>query len=371
MSGKTAKPKLKTVKAEGMTLTYHPSAGNERVTGKVIRAVAKKRLRREALAAQRAAAPPPDLSPKKCLVAYIDILGFGAEIRTAETETDLRRAYTKIKTVQKEFQKVSAADDPKEQQDMNAVFGRRVIALSYAVVVIFSSTSPARSMMGSYDHFGSAVAELLAAQARCLLNHGIFVRGGLSHGAFYFEDDVLLSPALARAYELESRCAEHPVIAVTAETREALLQQPERAFYAPGADPTPQFFRRHGRRKVDGRPVYFLDYLSSALSDVDPWLDKADHDDYLDAKRKRDHVRAQAALDRDCAKGTAAMLRRHRTRIEEAYHSTDSERARRKYRWLMRYHNRSFRKDVKSVRDEVIDLSRFEPVKSEIEEVAD
>jgi len=52
-------------------------------------------------------------------------LGFGNEIQRAETDADLKSAYAKIRLVQKEFQKPSAAEDPEEQARLNLDIGRR------------------------------------------------------------------------------------------------------------------------------------------------------------------------------------------------------------------------------------------------------
>ncbi len=316
---------------------------------------------RKAKAAAKAAKPPPDLRPKPHLVAFIDILGFGRELESARTEEDLRKCYAKVRKVQQEFQLHTADDEPATRLEQNADYGRRVIGLSDSIVVAITPNCPMTPIMGGYDLLGYALFELILAQARCACQ-GIFVRGGISHGPFFFEDDVLLSPALARAYELETNYAEHPIIVVPESTRQAVLGVPKKGHYAPGADPTPTYFSRNGQRKWRGEQLYYLDYFRVMLhEDHRGWLPE-DHRDYLDAKEKGDHERAQAALNRRALKDAAFFLKWHRKRIEEAYAATSSERVRQKYRWLMKYHNRSFRNDVEYLRDEVIDFSKFQPV---------
>lgn len=357
--------KKKTVKSEGVTLTYTASKSSEKVVKELIGKLKATRERRAKVQKTKAEKPKPDLAPNVCLVAFIDILGFGHEIENAKSEADLERIYQKVKIVQKEFQKESASDDPDEQAEMNSNYGRRVIALSDAVVVVIKPKCAASSMMGHYDHLGLAVAELIAAQGICAAQHGIFVRGGVSLGSFFFEDDVLLSPALARAYELESKCADYPVIVVGEETREALFGVPQRGGYAPGADPTPRYFKRHGKKTWRGKPLYFLDYVPVMLNEDHLWWVDGDHEDYMDAREKGDAGRAQAAINRRYLKSSAYFLKWHRTRLEDAYAAVRSEKVRRKYRWLMKYHNKSFRHDVEFVRDEVIDMTKFEaPEKS-------
>lgn len=350
----------KTVRSEGGAITYAASEGSEKIVNELIGKLKATTEHRTTVEKTKAEKPMPDLTPNVCLVAFIDILGFGHEIEAAESKEDLERIYQKVRIVQNVFQKESAADDPEEQSEMNSNYGRRVIALSDAVVVVITPKCPASGMMGHYDHLGLAVAELITAQGICAAQHGIFVRGGISLGSFFFEDDILLSPALARAYELESKCADYPVIVLGEETREALLSVPKKGFYAPGADPTPRYFRRHGKKKWRGQAVYFLDYVPVMLGEYDGWTSNEDYQDYMNARKEGDSERAQAAINRRYLKGSARFLKWHRKHLEDAYAASRSEKVRRKYRWVMKYHNNSFRNDVEFLKDEVVDVTRFE-----------
>jgi len=89
------------------------------------------------------------------------------------------------------------------------------------------------------------------------------------------------------------------------------------------------------------------------------WMPE-DRRDYLDAKERGDERRMLAAIERRDLKDAAYFLEAHRRRLEEAYHSSVSERVRKKYRWLMKYHNRSFLHDLEYIRDQVIELSKFQ-----------
>ncbi len=357
------KPQIKAVKVPGVTLSYTPSKSNTSIVDKVMASMRQKTAKREAREAERAA-NPPDLTPRACLVAFIDILGFGHEIERAKTKVEIEKIYKKVRLVQKEFGKDTAADDPDEQTMMNRDYGRRVLALSDAVVVAITSNCPATEAMGGYDFFGFTLFELLLAQARCAVAHGIFVRGGISHGSFFFEDDVLLSPALARAYELESKHAEYPLIVVPEATRRAILAVRKKGAYAPGFDPTLQYFARHGRRTWRGDPLYFLNYAPVMVNEQHRGMLPEDREDYRDAQKNRDYERVQAMINRSALKDAAFFLKWHRKRIEDAYTATASDRIRKKYRWLMNYHNRSFRNDLDYLRDEVIDLSKYQPIKA-------
>ncbi len=222
------KSRWKTVKVLGGTVSYKDGTRMGKVV-KDLRARLKKAAKeRQEKTAKRAAIPRPDLTPLPSLVAFIDILGFGREIQHAETKEQLQQAHAKIRLVQKEFQKPSATDDPEEQSGLDSQYGRRVIALSDAVVVVITPNCPAVPLIGEYDLLGFGIYELMLAQACCAVSHGIFVRGGVSYGPFFFQDDVLLSPALANAYELESKHVEYPLIVLPESTRQAILNAPKK-----------------------------------------------------------------------------------------------------------------------------------------------
>jgi len=364
MSKNKSKPKWKKINAAGATFSYQQGGDpdNERIA-KAMAAGLKARKKEEKLkAAAKAAKPLPDLRPKPHLVAFVDILGFGHELEKAKTEDDLKCIYAKVRKVQEAFQLATACDESEHQFQNNAEYGRRVLALSDSIVVAVTPKCPMQPLMGGYELLGYALYELIIAQGQCACQ-GIFVRGGVSHGPFFFENDVLISPAQARAYDLETNAAEFPIIVVTESTRQAVLNVPKMGSYAPNADPTPPVFKKYGKRKWKGEQLYYLDYIGVMLNeDHRGWLPE-DLKEYRTARKKGDDDRAQELLNVRAKKDAAFFLHWHRRRIEEAYLATPSEKVRKKYRWLMKYHNRSFQNDMEYLRDEVIDLSKFQPLK--------
>lgn len=356
---KSPKSRLKRVRIPGATIAYVPSPVNNKLVKHLLGRAKDRIEERQRVAQIKLEKATPDLTPRPFLVAYIDILGFGREIESATTKDDLERAYKKVRLVQKEFQIESAAEDADEQRDLNTMYGRRVLALSDAIVVAITPNAPVRFAMDHYDLLGFAMYEIILAQTRCV-GHGIFLRGGISHGSFFFEDDVLLSPALVRAYEIESRYADYPVIVVPKSTRDAVCRIPGQSTpYARGADPTPTYFIRHGHRQWRGEPLYYLDYAGLMVNEDHRGLYGRERQKYIDAKRKGDSAKAQAALNRSGLKDSAYFLRGHRKAIEHAFIQNRSSAVRRKYRWLARYHNRCFPHGAKYCKREVIDLSKF------------
>jgi hypothetical protein len=357
-----SKSKWKTIKAAGATLRYRQGGdpANEKFAKAFAAGLKSRKKEEKEKAAAKAAEPPPDLRPKPHLVAFVDILGFGWELEGAKTEEDMKRIYARLRKVQEEFQLATASDEPEHQFENNADYGRRVLALSDSIVVAITPKCAMRPVMGGYDILGYALYELIVAQGRCACQ-GIFVRGGASHGPFFFENDVLISPAQARAYYLETHHAEFPVIVVPESTRQAVLGATRMGYTAPEADHTVKFFVKHGKRKWRGEQLYYLDYIGVMLNeDHRGWLPD-DLKKYRAAQKKGDTDEAQNLLNIRAKKDAAYFLHWHRRRIEDAYNATTSEKVRKKYRWLMKYHNRSFRHDIEYLRDEVIDLSKFQP----------
>ena len=134
--------------------------------------------------------------------------------------------------------------------------------------------------------------------------------------------------------------------------------------YGPGADPTPGIFKKFGRRKWKGQQLYFLDYVTVMLNeDHRGWLPE-DLKKYRAAIKKGDNKQANKLLNIRAKKDAAFFLNWHRRRIEDAYNATASEKVRKKYRWLMKYHNQSFDNKMEYLCDEVIDIGKFPEPKS-------
>jgi hypothetical protein len=133
-----------------------------------------------------------------------------------------------------------------------------------------------------------------------LITEGFFVRGGLSIGRFHIRDGFVFGPALAEAYEIESRAAIHPRIVLSSEAERS--QHADLRFYAEPAY-SPQSLML--MRDADGHTfINYLGVLFDEPEDPEPSL----------------------AWHRDTV---IARLREHR----------GNRRLWEKYRWLAEYHN--------------------------------
>lgn len=264
------------------------------------------------------------LSIEPHLVAFIDILGFGHEVKAANNSEALTKIFNKVRRIQQAFQKPSAAEYPESQHKVNQCYGKRVIALSDAVIVAMDFKGGGLYSFSASDLVGWAIHGLAQAQYDCIQADDIFVRGGISVGPFYFENDILISPALVDAYSLESKCADIPIIVLTQTTLEWINTTAGPDWAVPNWQ---NFFFRRLPDKAEGEPLFALDYLNIAMTADDPEI----------------------------------IFRAHRQKILTAYAATTNDRVRDKYRALMRYHNETIEHTSALLRPHLFDLARYSP----------
>lgn len=298
------------------------------------------------------------IKAKVCVVAWIDLLGFSQQMQQVKTDDDLRAAYRKMLFVHEQFDKVSASDDPETQAEINKNYGRTILALSDGVLIAAGLDAAALVATTPYDLLMSLVGEIIMAQAHCALE-GIFLRGGVSIGQFYFEDDILLSSGLIRAYKLETERACYPVILITPQVVAKLRKLPGIKHYAKNFEPSQSYFLPFkSPRQKKGERFYFLDYISYiAHPDNHGFYAAEDRKAWSDRRRRpeeRDRIFSESHW-----KSALRSLQHHKKMLIAAYGSCSSEKAKAKYRWLMRYHNRTIKRFGSFHEPALIDLSQF------------
>lgn len=300
---------------------------------KVDEQAAKREQRRKELLGKR-------IDAEERIVAWVDILGFSNALQRAQSEEEYYSVYRKMLMVHDYFALPSASDEPEQRQEMNDVYGRSVLALSDGLVITASAKAPASIHMTPYDLLMSFIGEIIMAQACCAAN-GIFLRGGISVGPFYYQDNILLSPALVRAYILETEKAQFPIIIIDESHVTKLKDLHGRKFYAEDADPSLNYFQplTTSAGGTDGTYL-FLDYLNFL---ADPGncdvYSAADRAAYLDTSRpseERNKIMSESYI-----KSAARQMLRHKQNILSAYRSAKKEDVRAKYRWLAEYQNRT------------------------------
>ncbi len=300
-----------------------------------------------------------DITAETRIVAWIDILGFSHELLLAKTKTQHRAVYQKMLFVHEAFDSPTASDDPEECQEINEDYGRSVQALSDGLVVTASANAKARSVMTPYDFFMSFIDDIIMAQTNCAVK-GIFVRGGISIGPFYHDNNILLSPALVRAYKMEAERATYPVIIIEPDHVNALRQLKGFKNYSKDFEPSQTYFRPFkspAQRK--GERFLHLDYLNY-LSDPgnhgffrdEDRLNWADREKF--SPQERDHLYSLSHV-----KSAVRAMTRHKEHLVKNYEATNSERVRAKFRWLMKYQNRALKGYGPLYDAACIDLQKF------------
>lgn len=275
------------------------------------------------------------------IVAWVDILGFSAQLQKVRTDDEYRAVYRKLLFVHEVFDSPSASDEPETSERVNREYGRTVLALSDGLVITASLKAEARTSMTPYDLLMSFIGEILEAQANCAMN-GIFLRGGICIGPFYYENNILLSPALVQAYRMETERACYPVIIVPQSHIAAIRELPGFKHYAKDAEPSQAYFRPFkspSHRK--GERLYHLDYLRFLASpDSHGFFSERERKESQDRDKYSPNER-QMLFSLSHYRSAVRAVRRHKDKLLEAYHATKSQRVRAKYRWLIKYHNQT------------------------------
>jgi len=289
--------------------------------------------------------------PEMCLVAWIDILGFKEELRAAKSPAEFKVVYDKVRMVHEEFSKESASDDPESQEETNRNYGRRVISLSDGLVVVQSLRAEARTFFDDYGFFMGYLENLRLAQARCV-HKGVFLRGGIEFGAFWFEDDILLSPALVDAYAIETKIAKNPAILIPVKIAKQIAKLKGGPAKANGLD----ILRECEWLEEPQQGKYqMLDYMEIIVNEDHGWHSEEDRLAYLD--RSKPGPELDRIFNESRARQTGKILRSLKARLIDAYGKAPNEAVRNKYRWLMRYFNGSFPHDHVALAGAAIDAT--------------
>lgn len=303
----------------------------EAVTAGAKEKAAAREERRKAFAAKTP-------KPQTCIVAWIDMLGFKEELEGAKTKAAFKKVYDKVRKVHEEFGKVSACPDPEDQARMNEFYGRRVISLSDGLVVVQSLDAPVLKA-GAIEPFAfvhAFIEDLTMAQAQCVFR-GIFLRGGIAVGKFWFEDDILLSPALVKAYLIESKVAVNPAILIEHEVVEEFTKLTGKWPFDKGLE---QYRDCEWLTGDLARKYVMLDYARILMSGEHGWASDADRVAYNDKSKSPEE--RQRIMNESWGRQQGNVLRSFKAKLIAAYMSAPNEKVRNKYRWLMRYFNSTF-----------------------------
>lgn len=222
--------------------------------------------------------------------AFLDVLGFSARIR----------ASYKDKTANKLLRQFHAIFKRRMSQLKSDAHGSLLYFKSFSDNVLLAHPRFSHDME---SEFGFILWSISEYQLEMTLQ-GFFIRGGLSVGNLFVDDNSVYGEALIDAYELESTVAVNPIVVLCNNTMKLVDQH---LGYYSHTWLAPQV--RAVLVNADGR--YFINYLSECILDTDGGRE----------------------LD-------ASSLRQHKKQIEHAlslYATQPAVFA--KFSWLSAYHN--------------------------------
>ena len=142
----------------------------------------------------------------KCIVAFIDILGFSNEIKStwnnsAEELFQRMKKFTSIvnSNISKQIKKV------RSEAERDTYYGCNIRTFSDSVIILYAFNGipdKRRFLVGLYYTLYTA-----SFVWRTALNLNFTIRGGIEYGDMRWNNNVILGPAFIRAYELESKIA--------------------------------------------------------------------------------------------------------------------------------------------------------------------
>lgn len=191
-----------------------------------------------------------------CLVAFIDVLGFKNKLNNVKNDSDLITLKKSIEEIHSQFMK-----------DDEDILGRKVLALSDAVVIIIDFEDFFNNHLDLDALKDQILSELSSIGLAQLLCHqqGIFLRGGITFGQFYFNNDILISKALAEVYQMESNEVCVPMIKLSNEIYDLLNE--ENQYYA--WDIIKTFLKKINLNEKKLPEFYALNYLQLGFNDLE------------------------------------------------------------------------------------------------------
>lgn len=267
------------------------------------------------------------------LVVFLDMLGVKARLKSMETDEDFDKIYEDLYYIKNEFAKKS----DKHLERYNQSMGKTVQVFSDSVVVSLSLESRAAGTRGTFDPFMAELHYFGLCQMSCVC-YGIFLRGGIAIGKWYYENDILISPALLEAYDLERSVTVFPVLTISKDAFDFFRKHPDRESYSRDIDPINLMFRKY--KAADGKFYYCLDYLGIGYDGANEWYTNEDLEKYL---AERNGEKKHAILRKSYMKNQKYYLLGHKKAILKALTESKSQKIIDKYLWLAKYHNNFFK----------------------------
>lgn len=265
------------------------------------------------------------------ITAFIDILGFGDRVVKADSFQDIESVEESVQIVRNAFD--YAPKDPLTLESQKTS-GIKILAFSDSVIVNVPLQSESTKYGGTFDPIMSEIQGFAYAQGICV-QKSLFIRGGVDIGWWYQNGSILISQSLTQAYRAEGK-AKYPVIALTDDLVKYFSEHSDRNFYSKKFDPISTSLRKVS---LDGKEVYFIDYIKICLDSLNGVLSPKQRERYLASPGDK----KQSIINDAYHSNIEAWLVPHAKNIEAA-HALAAPKVKEKYEWLAEYHNEIARK---------------------------
>ena len=181
-------------------------------------------------------------------IVFIDILGFKDIVN--KSNNDNKKAEEILENL-KCIERIKKEND--EIFELTSI-NRRVTIFSDSIIISYPLL-----------HYGSGcflslVLDIIYISIE-LLDKGVYIRGGMTYGKLYHENNICFGPAMVEVYSLEQE-AIYPRIIIDKKTIEKALE-------SPGLDRYPITFEEiKNLIKIEDN-IYYIDFLSNALDEIE------------------------------------------------------------------------------------------------------
>ena len=233
---------------------------------------------------------------RPCLTTFIDLLGFKQIVET--------RSANEIAKLLK-----IARRHVRDEQDIEELYEGAFFAFSDSLIRI----QPVDTEFNKEEPLGLLFREILQmvhAQSK-LAERGIFIRGAMTFGDMYHDQETAFGPGLIKAYQFETHTALYPRLIIDPNLLQSLDKTPpsDKSYHAEQEEK--HYIKKLLRLDADG--FWHIDYLHAMCGEED------DFKRYL------------------------KFLKKHKEHVEKAS-LTESASVYAKMAWLAHYHNEIIRK---------------------------
>ncbi|EKO34195.1 hypothetical protein [Leptospira santarosai] len=249
---------------------------------------------------------------KNCLLTYIDILGFKNLIESSKNPKLVYDALTKLST---ESDRESDAFS-----DWVHALGVKYESFKFSdLIVRLYQFKNAIEEENKY-HILAYELENLAKIQRELPSHNFLIRGAVTYGQIYIENEIIFGPALVNAYQLECNVADYPRIILDKNLGEELFQMVQEITEIEPENreiPSASIFSAFQFLKKDSNKddYYYINYPNYSVEDFEYNLVSEE-----------------------------IFFQEHRDLIVSVLRTEVNQKIIRKYEWLKNFHNNAYRK---------------------------